>query len=416
MMNRRTAIDTASRRRRRTGGWIVGSCFAGSLLFALFQGGKLAYMLFMIVFLLTLYLMLGRWSGIASIRGKRLMEKDQRAPGFPAGTSIPVCLQFQIPGFWPLPYVIVKERLISHRGDAHQFELTFVPDWKRRGAVSYLTPPLRRGYYRFAETVCSTEDVFGLFEHEGKIDLCDTFAVLPQTVPIREWNELMRYIRGSQFHSQTARSFRETTQINGVREYVYGDRISRIHWNATARTGTWKSKEFERETLPRTIVLLDRGRQVYADDGLFELAVSAAASILEYGRRAGVPIGLLSVGATSFYLEPGAGDAHYRRAIAHLTGVECDGSGGWEIAFQHVGERLPRGSFFVIVSPRTPGESAEAARWLRSRQMIDCQLWIRRDAATPIPQSARPGRYDHMVYPLSRLEELPGVLGGRRQA
>jgi len=413
-MDSRISLDAASRKRRRTGSWIVASCFTGSLLFALFQGGKLAYMLFMIVFLLTLYLMLGRWSGIASIRGKRLMEKDQRMPGFPAGTSIPVCLQFEIPGIWPLPYVIVKERLISHRGDAHQFELTFVPDWKRRGAVSYLTPPLRRGFYRFAETVCSTEDVFGLFEHQGKIDAGDTFAVLPQTVPIREWNELMRYIRGSQFHSHTTRSFRETTQINGVREYVYGDRISRIHWNATARTGTWKSKEFERETLPRTIMLLDRGRQAYGDSGLFELAVSAAASVMEYGRRADVPIGLLSVGETSFYLEPGVGDAHYRRAVAHLTGVECDGDGGWEIALKRVGERLPRGSFFVIVSPRTPGEWPEAARWLSSRQMIYCQLWIRPEAAGAVSQPARLGRQDYWVYPLSRLEELPGVLGGRQ--
>ena len=73
--------------------------------------------------------------------------------------------------------------------------------------------------------------------------------------------------KGGFSHASAARASRETTQINGIREFLPGDRLSRIHWGATAKTGQWKSKEFEREALPRTIVLLDACRKGDAGAG-----------------------------------------------------------------------------------------------------------------------------------------------------
>src|SRR5690606_16903854 len=132
-------------------------------------------------------------------------------------------------GIWLFPYIIVKEHVHGPRGEVLHFESTFIPDWKRRGEIAYRTPPLRRGIYRFGDTVCSTEDIFGLFEHSGQIKLNDSFCVYPQTVRIKDWQRLVHMMRDAHHHSNTTRAYRETTQINGVREYVYGDRLSRIH-------------------------------------------------------------------------------------------------------------------------------------------------------------------------------------------
>src|SRR5690554_6612045 len=215
--------------------WILLLCTLCSMLFVLFQGGKLAFMLFIIVFILGIYLTLGRWSGIASSKGSRVLLNKPSSGHLEAGMALEVNVQIQIPGFWPIPYVIIKDHMIRKNGRSFIFETTFIPDWKRRGEVLYTTPVLRRGFYHFSETACSTEDIFGLFEHKGSMKLDQSFKVLPQTVEIREWKQFNQMIKGAHQHSVVTRASRETTQINGVREYVYGDRISRIHWKTTAR-------------------------------------------------------------------------------------------------------------------------------------------------------------------------------------
>lgn len=393
--------------------WYVAACFVGSLLFALFQGGKLAYMLLMIVSVLCLYLVLGRWSGITSVKGARTLESGRGS--YVAGSSIRVRLQAHIPGFWPVPYVIVNETIVGHQGDHYPFEMTFVPDWKRRGEIVYTTPPLSRGFYRFNETICMTEDIFGLFQHEGKLRIDDTFSVLPKTVPIREWAQLTRLIRGAHDHTVTTKALRETTQINGVREYVYGDRISRIHWNATARTGTWKSKEFERETLPKTIVVLDRQSEGYRHRDDFELAVSAAASIFQYGGARHIALGLISIGKTVTYMEASKSELHHRKIQEHLIGVMADGHLPPEQVIQGYMDRLVKGSFVVFISPRTVQQMSRAVQLLKSRQLNVCHLWIRPNASpdTKGTLSAQLKHLDHTVMPLFGLEDLPVMLEGK---
>ena len=163
--------------------WTALACFIASLLFVLFQGGKLALMLFIIVSLLALYLGLGRWSGVAATRGTRTLLQVNQERAIAAGTSVSVRIDLRVPGIWPIPYVIVKDRLQRLHGPTIIVEQSAVPDWKRRGIIEYSTPPLRRGHYMFEHTDCSTEDVFGLFKHKGSIALADSFRVMPQDDP-----------------------------------------------------------------------------------------------------------------------------------------------------------------------------------------------------------------------------------------
>ncbi len=216
--------------------WAVGAAFLGSLGYLLFQGGKLALMLFVIMLILSVYLLLGQWSGIKRTQGTRVLHTAEGATTLEAGSTLGVKVQLQIPGFWPIPYVFVKDRLYHKNGRELTFEATLVPDWRRRADWEYRTPAMRRGHYTFGRTECVTEDIFGLFEHRGELELPQTISVLPQTIAIRDWQQYHQMVKGANHHSSTTRAVRETTQINGVREYIYGDRISRIHWNATAKT------------------------------------------------------------------------------------------------------------------------------------------------------------------------------------
>ncbi|GIP39544.1 hypothetical protein J31TS4_28240 [Paenibacillus sp. J31TS4] len=400
---------------RRTQGFpfrfgAVLTCFSFTLFFLLFQGGKLAFMLFIIMSLISVYLVLGRWSGIRDTQGERRLVLPDRDTVLEAGSSVTVRIDIQIPGFWPIPYVIIKDKLVRRNGGSQQFECSVVPDWSRKGAVEYRTPPLRRGVYGFEQTECSTQDMFGIFEHRGVLAMPTGFKVLPHTVAIREWQQLHRMHKGTHQHAVTTRAVRETTQLNGVREYNYGDRLSRIHWNATAKTGTLKSKEFERESLPRTIVLLDRAASSYGNEQLFEVAVSAAASLLEYGGRKELAIGLMADG----YYEPGSSRMARRQMLNHLVEVEADGSKPLLQVLTERTRELPTGTFITIVSADNGEAMLRALGWLKQRQLNPCHVWVNGEHPEAGERWLLTLRHRGISgYAVRSLEELPAVLEGR---
>jgi uncharacterized protein (DUF58 family) len=409
------AVQRSARIGRNSGKYLgVAACLVGSFFFLAFQGGKLAAMLFTIVLILSIYFVLGRFSGITSAKGVRTLSGERNAE-YVAGTSVPVHVQISLPRYWPFPYIIVKDRLVSHRGEVYTFETTFVPDWRLRGEVRYTTPPLRRGVYHFEDTVCTTEDIFGLFQHHGTLSMRHPFSVYPKTVAIREWAHFHYLTKGMHHHAAVTYNARETTQFNGVRDYVYGDRMSRIHWNATARTGTWKSKEFEKETLPKSIVILDCDRAAYPDAERFELAVSVAASLFRYGLMNELTLGLLYAAGPMQFVPPARGETHYKNVLDHLIRVEANGSQPLDALMKSRDDLAAEGCFFIIISPRGDEMMAKVARLLLARQANACQIRIlTRPAAEKAEERRKPlYRTEIRTYPVANLADLPLVLGGR---
>lgn len=391
---------------------VMFSCFAASLMFVLFQGGKLALMVFVIVLVLNIYLVLGRWSGIRQVKGQRLLSSEHAEEGIEAGNPVKVKLKVQIPGFWPVPYVLVRDRLLRKNGSQYEFEASLIPDWSRKGELEYVTPPLMRGFYKFGETACSTKDVFGLFEHTGTLELPVSFKVYPQTVRIKEWKQLHRLMKGANHHTVTTRATRETTQINGVREYSYGDRLSRIHWNATARTGTLKSKEFEKESLPKTIIFLDRQAKSYRKADQFELAVSVAASLFQYGKNREINLGLLSVGADSVYFEPKSFQNGIKHMMQHLIEVSADGSYPMLRVLEDRVRLFEPGTCMIIVSPEKGEGILKTMAWLHQRQMVPCHIWLSPHAEEGAEWCRQLRTMGHMGYAVRTLDELPAALRG----
>ncbi len=104
---------------------LVAIIYLTSLFYLLFQGGKTAMMLFMILNLLLFYLVLGRWSGINKVSGSRsytALGATALNQSLSAGSSLDVSLHVKIPGYYPLPYVIVRDQLQRHNGQKVAFE------------------------------------------------------------------------------------------------------------------------------------------------------------------------------------------------------------------------------------------------------------------------------------------------------
>jgi uncharacterized protein (DUF58 family) len=95
------------------------------------------------------------------------------------------------------------------------------------------------------------------------------------------------------------RLFEDPTRISGVRNYEAGDPLNRVHWRATARTGTLQSKVYEPSTLAGATVLLDFHKGSYHRQGepyRSELAVTTAVSLANAVYELGQQVGLISNG------------------------------------------------------------------------------------------------------------------------
>ncbi|MBU9723600.1 DUF58 domain-containing protein [Bacillus alkalicola] len=346
-----------------------------SLLFLLFAGGKLALVMFVIMTIISTYLLLlTRWSGIKEIIGKRSVSYRKREGRLEAGDSFQMVVAFKLPGFWPIPYVFIKEHFSHNRLGEIVRESSFVPDFYRNGEINYTIPDLERGVYSYTTTECSTVDLLNFFEHNKTIHLPFSFKVFPKTIRIKEWS----YINSNKkaaiqhvFHHNQ----RETQEVDGVREYRMGDRLSRIHWNATARTGTWKSKEFIKESVPKVLIVLDQYKGAYHNRGQFELAVSITASIIQYVMKEKIPIGSLFAGINYQYMEPKSGMAYVRKIEDRLLHVECNGERTVDDVLLHDGLNNFRGSI-VVISPLTSDQLFQRFKWLKKRGMKTFHLLI----------------------------------------
>ncbi|MWV45346.1 DUF58 domain-containing protein [Paenibacillus sp. HJL G12] len=395
--------------------WIVLAVWASSLLFVLFQGGKTSLMLFVMISVLALYLIAGGLGGIRRVHGSRSLSLEQeQGEALQAGDQVKVNLNFAVPGFLPMPYVIIREVMKRHNGETWSFEESVIPDFRGSGELMFQTPPLERGRYFFTETECVTEDIFGFIEHKGIFHVPGQFRVFPRTVSISDWRMMDKNSRlaGPQ---RAAVSRRETTQINGVRDYVYGDRISRIHWNATAKTGSWKSKEFEYDSVPKIMLVLDATSAHYGSDAEFELAVSTAASLLNYASKKRLCMGLATVGEEFKMFAPSEHYSDRQRMMHHLVDVTANGYGNILPKLEKGGRFIPSGSMFVLISPQSGKKVLELLRWADTRGFTTSHIMVsssERESSTKqgwVSMLTARGTFGCSV---SSLHDLPAALGG----
>ncbi|MEK3903093.1 MULTISPECIES: DUF58 domain-containing protein [unclassified Paenibacillus] len=389
--------------------WVI------TLFYVLFQGGKTSFMLFIMVSVLILYLFIGGLEGVRRARGTRSFYSEQDKPDLLyAGGFLKVKLEVTIPGFLPLPYVIVREILKRHNGESWVFEESLIPNMGGRGELLFQTPLLERGRYTFENTDILSEDIFGLMEHKGTFKAEGQFRVMPRAVVVPRWQLYERKARLSGPQVSLLQSRRETTQINGVRDYVYGDRLTRIHWNATAKTGEWKSKEFEHESVPRTILVLDGTSSGYYNSAQFELAVSVTASLLGFGIRERIGIGLCCLDKHNKVFSPAEGNAERQKMIQYLIDINAEGKGPLINRLESVQRLFPKGSYFVLISPQSGRVVLDTLRWAENRGMTPSHIHVLHPSG-----KYRAGEWQNILHShgvtghsISTLQELPAVLGG----
>ncbi len=227
-----------------------------------------------------------------------------------------------------------------------------------------------RGRYERLWVRLTLQDLLGLFGQEWAVERRIDLTVLPRILPIEGQIEGSGYAMG--VTDRVRQLSEDLAQPMGLRAYIHGDSIRRVHWKTTAKTGELMVKTYAHQSRTQIYLYLDccASRQAgEGDDSSFERAVVMAASLASHFLARRVATGLVAAGAPA-PLYPAddhlAQEALLLDALALVTPVPGDG------APERVAAELsaiPSGSVLVLISTMASEAMHELILRLQLRQI-----------------------------------------------
>ncbi|MBI4558748.1 MAG: DUF58 domain-containing protein [Candidatus Hydrogenedentes bacterium] len=196
---------------------------------------------------------------------------------------------------WPIPWIFMEDLHPSdfpRDGDNARLAV-LMPG--RSISLRYKLQCPRRGYHRIGPLLMESGDLFGLQKRFRTGVRQDYISVLPTVAYIDTFNISARRPQGPVRISN--RIYDDPTRISGVREYVLGDPLNRIHWKASARTGELFSKTHDPSTVVGATLVLDLRRDNYKPEkaeSRMELAITTTASMAYLLQLSGEQVGLIT--------------------------------------------------------------------------------------------------------------------------
>jgi len=223
------------------------------------------------------------------LEGERAIAPDEPIAGDPIEVSVRVRNRSWLPG----PQLGVSG-LAGSMSDGAELEVESLWPRERRAAVA---PPLvaHRGVHRLPAPLARAEDPLGLARAYRRLGGPLTLTVVPRLAHLSSCT-LFPGMSARRDRGLRGPSAPGASELRSVRPHRPGEPLSRIHWKATARTGTLMLREMEEPAGGDVTLLLDVPSELAAGtapDTNVELAVEALGAIADFALRAGRAVTVL---------------------------------------------------------------------------------------------------------------------------
>lgn len=262
--------------------------------------------LVLIVALLSLLVLLAAdiWSRycLRDLRFEREMSEKRAL----FGETITLSCVVENAKLLPLPWLEIEDtvpRALSIEGRRVRIQFSsnrailenlFSPRWYERITRRYTVNCNARGVHTFGPTNIRSGDLFGFSERNETLESRQYLIVYPLVAPLSSFNLPARYPFGDR--RAPRRLLEDPARVIGVRDYIYGDDLRRVHWKATARMMQLQSKVYEATTTYTLVMFLNVAVQLDAYYGIHpelqELSICAAASVADWALNEGYAVGL----------------------------------------------------------------------------------------------------------------------------
>jgi len=270
-----------------------------------------------------------------------------------AGRDIKVQASIKNHSIFPRAFFKLKLETGHSAGNNHlaiSLPADKISDWS--GLVKYP----HRGVYRLGPLVVETTDIFGIMHLKRTLDAGHQIVVCPHTVELPEFEIEAGPVK-NRLLSQEIGAF------SGIREYVPGDSLSRIHWRSTAHMGKLIVKEFDVDVSERIWVILDLNREFNAGkdfDTVEETAITTAASILKKYIDTGRQVGLIAQDDVYRYFPARGGHIHMWNIMEALGFLKLSGQTALPRVIFRAREHLSGNSIAVVITASDRSDVAES--------------------------------------------------------
>jgi uncharacterized protein (DUF58 family) len=208
----------------------------------------------------------------------------------------------------------------------------------------------------------------------GPLDLPEHgLSVLPQTAPYDSRAEVPQ--PDGLVGRHRSRQLGGGTEFEGIRPFATGDRLKRINWRVSLRTGDLHVITTRAEQDAGVWLVVDGLRDIGVSGGIdgtpstLDLTVRAAAALAEHHVRAGDRVGLLVVAADGARVPLGSGPRHLQRLQGTLARVRTEAR---SVAPERLDLGAGTGSVVHVLSPMlfTPLVTATASLQRRGASVV----------------------------------------------
>ncbi|MBW7882700.1 MAG: DUF58 domain-containing protein [Caldilineaceae bacterium] len=297
------------------------------------------------------------------------LRVERRLPRYAfANEHLTAQVVVQNPVWLPLPWLQVQEAVPLELKNQAEYRTVFTIGGHSVLEHSYPLYCRRRGYYTVGPLTLRTSDLFGFVEARWEEQKAANLIVYPQIVPLSKLGLPSRSPFGGLATRQ--QMLEDPARMSGVRVYMNGDSLRRIHWKATAHEDTLLVKKFQPSKEVPVAILLDLDREAYpirSRVGSSEWAISIAASIANaiIGQRQ--PVGLITNGSDPLAGKAGAnitlhgGQEHLTTILSLLARIQMHTTESNLAAWMPAQvASLPWGTTLVVVTPQLD----EPALWV----------------------------------------------------
>ncbi len=235
----------------------------------------------------------------------------------------------------------------------------------------------QRGRYTLGPLIVCSGDPLGIYQMQRRLGVAHPILVYPATFDFHDFPLPATILNGGD--ALRRRTHYATTNAAGVRDYVAGDSINRIHWPTSARRQRLIVKEFELDPISDVWVALDLFREAHfgpeqsEEDSLMEqqppiaadgeppisallpprteeYAISVAASVAKHFLRQGRVVGLIAHGAHREVIPGERGERQLTKILETLSVVRAQGEIPFDRVLSAESVMLARGTTLIAIS------------------------------------------------------------------
>ncbi len=232
-----------------------------------------------------------------------------------------------------------------------------------------------RGGFPLGPTTVTSGDLFGIFRVSKTFPATSSLMVLPMIFPVSEFLSPPGLLPGGK--AIRRKSIDITPHAAGIREYVPGDPMKRIHWPTSIRREQLMVKEFEQDPQAEVWLFLDthknahiarsseaydappiddllllRRRKVKLPPSTLEYSISITASLAHYFIAQRRAVGLVSALERSFKVIPAErSERQEGKILEELAFLQAESTYTLPGLVTAQMGQLPQGSSAILVTP-----------------------------------------------------------------